>query len=158
MSAGSSPAAARIHWSWPAPLSCWLWVSASCSAFSVCSTATVVLDNAVAGLSVLAQVVPGFWLGLVLVLLFAVIGALLPVSGSVDLTHLILPAVTLALPTLGRMTRLVRCAMLEVLGSDYIRTARAKGLGNGRCCWGMPPERPAAGGHAGRTGARRPGR
>ncbi|HWW79451.1 MAG TPA: ABC transporter permease [Steroidobacteraceae bacterium] len=87
-----------------------------------------VLDNVIAGLSVLAQVVPGFWLGLVLVLLFAVHWRVLPVSGSGDLTHLILPAVTLALPTLGRMTRLVRGGMLEVLQSDYIRTARAKGL------------------------------
>jgi ABC-type dipeptide/oligopeptide/nickel transport system permease component len=87
-----------------------------------------ILDNAIAGLSVLAQVVPGFWLGLVLVLLFAVHWRILPVSGSGDLTHLILPAVTLALPTLGRMTRLVRGGMLEVLQSDYIRTARAKGL------------------------------
>ena len=87
-----------------------------------------VLDNVVAGLSVLAQVVPGFWLGLVLVLLLAVHWRILPVSGSGDLTHLVLPAVTLALPTLGRMTRLVRGGMLEVLQSDYIRTARAKGL------------------------------
>jgi ABC-type dipeptide/oligopeptide/nickel transport system permease component len=87
-----------------------------------------VLDNVIAGLSVLAQVVPGFWLGLVLVLLFAVHWRVLPVSGSGNLTHLILPAVTLALPTLGRMTRLVRGGMLEVLQSDYIRTARAKGL------------------------------
>jgi len=87
-----------------------------------------ILDQALAGLSVLAQVVPGFWLGLVLVLLFAVHWRILPVSGSGDLGHLILPAVTLALPTLGRMTRLVRAAMLEVLQSDYIRTARAKGL------------------------------
>lgn len=87
-----------------------------------------ILDQALAGLSVLAQVVPGFWLGLVLVLLFAVHWRVLPVSGSGDLAHLILPAITLALPTLGRMTRLVRAAMLEVLQSDYIRTARAKGL------------------------------
>jgi ABC-type dipeptide/oligopeptide/nickel transport system permease component len=86
------------------------------------------LDNLVAGLAVLAQVVPGFWLGLVLVLLFAVHWRLLPVSGSGDLAHLVLPAVTLALPTMGRMTRLVRGGMLEVLRSDYIRTARAKGL------------------------------
>ena len=87
-----------------------------------------VLDHAVAGLSVSAQVVPGFWLGLVLVLLFAVHWRILPVSGSGDLTHLILPAITLALPMLGRMARLVRGGMLEVLQSDYIRTARAKGL------------------------------
>jgi peptide/nickel transport system permease protein len=87
-----------------------------------------VLDKAVAGLAVLAQVVPGFWLGLVLVLIFAVHLGLLPVSGSGDLEHLILPAITLALPTFGRMSRLVRSGMLDALNSDYIRTARAKGL------------------------------
>jgi ABC-type dipeptide/oligopeptide/nickel transport system permease component len=87
-----------------------------------------VLDNVIAALSVLAQVVPGFWLGLMLVLLFAVHWRIFPVSGSGDLAHLILPAITLALPTLGRMARLVRAGMLDVLNSDYIRTARAKGL------------------------------
>jgi ABC-type dipeptide/oligopeptide/nickel transport system permease component len=86
------------------------------------------VDHAVAGLSIVGQVVPGFWLGLMLVLLFAVRWQVLPVSGSGDLAHLILPAATLALPTLGRMARLVRTGMLEVLGSDYIRTAWAKGL------------------------------
>jgi peptide/nickel transport system permease protein len=86
------------------------------------------IDHAVAALAVLGQVVPGFWLGLLLVIVFAVHWPLLPVSGYGDLRHLILPAVTLALPTLGRMARLVRSAMLEVLGSDFIRTARAKGL------------------------------
>jgi ABC-type dipeptide/oligopeptide/nickel transport system permease component len=86
------------------------------------------IDHAVAGLSIVGQVVPGFWLGLMLVLLFAVHWQILPVSGSGDLAHLILPAITLALPTLGRMARLVRTGMLEVLGSDYIRTAWAKGL------------------------------
>jgi peptide/nickel transport system permease protein len=85
-------------------------------------------DHAIAGLSVIGQVVPGFWLGLILVLLFAVHWPLLPVSGFGDLRHLILPAATLALPTLGRMARLVRAGMLEVLSSDFIRTARAKGL------------------------------
>jgi ABC-type dipeptide/oligopeptide/nickel transport system permease component len=86
------------------------------------------VDHAIAGFSVLGQVVPGFWLGLMLVLLFAVHWPLLPVSGYGDYSHLILPAVTLALPTLGRMARLVRAGMLEVLSSDFIRTARAKGL------------------------------
>jgi ABC-type dipeptide/oligopeptide/nickel transport system permease component len=85
-------------------------------------------DHAVSLLSVLAQVVPGFWLGLMLVLLFAVHWQILPVSGSGDLAHLVLPALTLALPTLGRMARLVRAGMLDVLSADFIRTARAKGL------------------------------
>lgn len=86
------------------------------------------LDKAVAGLAVLSQVVPGFWLGLVLVLIFAVHLGVLPVSGGGDLEHLILPAITLALPTFGRMSRMVRAGMLDALNSDYIRTARAKGL------------------------------
>jgi ABC-type dipeptide/oligopeptide/nickel transport system permease component len=85
-------------------------------------------DHAIAGFSVIGQVVPGFWLGLILVLLFAVHWPLLPVSGYGDFSHLILPAITLALPTLSRMARLVRAGMLEVLSSDFIRTARAKGL------------------------------
>jgi ABC-type dipeptide/oligopeptide/nickel transport system permease component len=53
---------------------------------------------------------------------------LLPVSGYGGPSYLILPALTLSLPTLGRMARLVRSGMLEVMNSDFIRTARAKGL------------------------------
>jgi ABC-type dipeptide/oligopeptide/nickel transport system permease component len=85
-------------------------------------------DHVIAGVAVIGQVVPGFWLGLMLVLLFAVHWPLLPVSGYGDLSYLVLPAITLALPPLGRMARLVRAGMLEVLSSDFIRTARAKGL------------------------------
>jgi peptide/nickel transport system permease protein len=96
------------------------------------------IDIAVTGVSMIGQVVPGFWLGLVLVILFAVKWQVLPVSGSGTFAHLILPAVTLTLPTFGRMTRLVRTGMIEVLGADYIRTARAKGL----------PERTVLGIHA----------
>lgn len=108
------------------------WVLALAGAFVLGLACVIyrdtILDHLVAAFAVLAQVVPGFWLGLVLVLLFAVHWRILPVSGSGDVTHLILPAVTLAIPTLGRMTRLMRAGMLEVLQSDYIRTARAKGL------------------------------
>jgi ABC-type dipeptide/oligopeptide/nickel transport system permease component len=86
------------------------------------------LDHLVAGLLIVGQVVPGFWLGLMLVLLFAVHWQVFPVSGSGGLQYLVLPAITLALPTLGRMARLVRAGMLDVLNSDYIRTARSKGL------------------------------
>jgi peptide/nickel transport system permease protein len=86
------------------------------------------IDRAVAAISVLGQVVPGFWLGLMLVLLFAVHWRVLPVSGYGGFSYLVLPALTLALPTLGRMALLVRAGMLEALGSDYVRTARAKGL------------------------------
>jgi len=87
------------------------------------------VDHAITALSILGQVVPGFWLGLVLVLVFAVYWQALPVFGSGGLQYLLLPAITLALPTLGRIARLSRGGMLDVLSSDYIRTARAKGLG-----------------------------
>jgi ABC-type dipeptide/oligopeptide/nickel transport system permease component len=89
---------------------------------------SAILDHAVSGFAALVQAVPGFWLGLMLVLLFAVNWRVLPVSGSGDLAHLILPMLTLALPTMGRVARLVRGGLLEVLRSDYVRTARAKGL------------------------------
>lgn len=86
------------------------------------------IDHLIMGLSIVGQVVPGFWLGLVLVLVFAVYWQVLPVFGSGGPQYLLLPAITLALPTLGRIARLARGGMLDVLGSDYIRTARAKGL------------------------------
>ncbi|MBX3140217.1 MAG: ABC transporter permease [Trueperaceae bacterium] len=86
------------------------------------------LDRLAIGTSLVGQSVPGFWLGLLLILLFSVTLRLLPTGGSGSLKHLILPAVTLASFTMGRIARLVRTNMLEVLGSDSLRTARAKGL------------------------------
>jgi peptide/nickel transport system permease protein len=79
--------------------------------------------------SLLLQSMPSFWLGLVLILIFAVgFGGLLPAYGSGSLRHLILPAITLAAAPLAQNVRLIRAGMLEVLGQDYVRTARAKGL------------------------------
>ena len=79
--------------------------------------------------SLLLQSMPSFWLGLVLILIFAVgLGGLLPAYGSGSLRHLILPAITLAAAPLAQNVRLIRAGMLEVLGQDYVRTARAKGL------------------------------
>ena len=74
------------------------------------------------------QAAPGFWIGLMLVVLFAVELKWLPVSGYGGPMYLILPAITLALQSAARLTRLVRASMLEVLNADYIRTARSKGL------------------------------
>lgn len=85
---------------------------------------------------------PSFFLGLLLILFFAVHWAILPASGMYAvfgggdladlLHHLILPAVTLSVVAAGVIARLTRTAMLEVLRQDYIRTARAKGLGERR--------------------------
>ncbi len=76
----------------------------------------------------MGQSVPGFWLGLLLILLFSVTLRIFPSSGSGSLLHLVLPTVTLASFTMGRIARLVRTSMLDVLSSDSLRTARAKGL------------------------------
>lgn len=74
------------------------------------------------------QSMPGFWLGLLLIMLFAVKLDWLPTSGAEGLKYLVLPALTAGLYATARLTRLVRSGMLEVLGSDYIQTARSKGL------------------------------
>jgi len=115
------------------------------------------VDNLGRGLSVLGISTPTFWLGLMLMLLFYAELGWLPGSGRLDMglvppphttglylidaalagqwlvwksafNHLVLPAVTLALSSIGTVVRLVRGAMIEVLGEDYIRTARAFGL------------------------------
>src|SRR5687768_11477306 len=87
------------------------------------------LDHASRIGSLLLQSMPSFWLGLMLILLFAVVlGGLLPAYGSGSLRHLVLPAVTLAAAPLAQNVRLIRAGMLEVLQQDYMRTARAKGL------------------------------
>jgi peptide/nickel transport system permease protein len=86
------------------------------------------LDGVVSVVSLLGQSVPGFWLGIMFILIFARSLRLLPSAGDESLAHLILPSVTVALPLVGVLTRLVRSGLLDVLDEDYIRTARAKGL------------------------------
>jgi peptide/nickel transport system permease protein len=87
----------------------------------------VAMVGAVAG-----QAVPIFWLALLLIAFFGVHLRWLPVYGRGTFAHLVLPAVSLSTIILGRLARLVRSSMLEVLGQDYVRTARAKGLGEMR--------------------------
>jgi peptide/nickel transport system permease protein len=82
--------------------------------------------------TVLGQATPGFWLALMLIYLFAVQLRWLPTGGYGTLAQLIMPAVVLAAFYSARVARLTRSAMLEVLGEEYIKTARAKGLAEGR--------------------------
>jgi peptide/nickel transport system permease protein len=70
----------------------------------------------------------GFWLGLMLMYVFAAQLKWLPPTGHGGLKYLILPTLALALPRVGRIARITRSSLLEVIGQDYIRTARAKGL------------------------------
>jgi peptide/nickel transport system permease protein/oligopeptide transport system permease protein len=72
---------------------------------------------------------PIFWTGLVLIVVFSLWLNWLPVGGAGSLAHLVLPAVTLALPSVAMVSRMTRSAVLDVLREDYVRTARAKGVG-----------------------------
>ena len=87
-----------------------------------------VLDTAARVFAVLGQSMPTFWLGLMLILFFGVALGVLPAGGRGGLLHLVLPAFTLGYFTSAAILRLTRSAMLEVLGSDYIKFARLKGL------------------------------
>jgi peptide/nickel transport system permease protein len=82
--------------------------------------------------AVAGQALPIFWFALLLIGLFSVRLGWLPVYGRGSLAQLVLPAVSLSTIVLGRLARLTRSSLLEVLGQDYVRTARAKGLGERR--------------------------
>jgi peptide/nickel transport system permease protein len=79
--------------------------------------------------TVLGQATPGFWLGLMLIYVFAVQLRWLPTGGYGGVAHLVMPSVVLAAFFSARVARLTRSAVLDVLGEEYIKTARAKGLG-----------------------------
>jgi peptide/nickel transport system permease protein len=88
------------------------------------------LDKATMGFAVLGQGMPVFWLGILLILIFAADLHLLPSGGRGTAAQLIMPTLTVALYTMARTARLTRSSMLEVLGQDFVRTAHAKGLAN----------------------------
>ena len=85
-------------------------------------------DYLAVGLSVVGQAAPSYWIGIVLILFLSVRFHLLPSSGNFGPKYIILPAITLAALLMAVLTRLTRAGMLDVLGEDYVRTARAKGL------------------------------
>lgn len=79
-------------------------------------------------LALIGVSMPVFWFGLLAILYFSVELGWFPVAGRGTLSHLVLPAITLGVSSTGIIARMTRSAMLDVLGQDYIRTARAKGL------------------------------
>ena len=86
------------------------------------------IDRIALSVAVAGQAVPSFWLGLLCIILFAVKLRLLPVSGDATLLHYVMPAFVLGMSSVPAVMRLTRTGLLEVMGSDYIRTARAKGF------------------------------
>lgn len=79
-------------------------------------------------ISLIGVSMPGFWLGLILMYIFSLYLGWLPPIGFGDFRSLIMPALALGLPRVGRIARYTRSSVLEVIGQDYIRTAQAKGL------------------------------
>jgi len=87
-----------------------------------------IVDRAIRLLSLVGQMVPTFWVGIVLLLVFSRGLRLLPSTGASSPAHFILPVITLTLPLIGTLVRLVRAGLLEVLDEPYVQAARAKGV------------------------------
>ncbi len=100
-------------------------------------------DSGVMTFSQIGMAIPNFWFGILLILLFAVAFGWFPAAGfpgwqaglAAGLWALVLPATALALPEAAILARVTRSAVLETLGADYVRTARAKGLAERRVLW-----------------------
>ncbi|MBU1697875.1 MAG: ABC transporter permease, partial [Proteobacteria bacterium] len=86
------------------------------------------IDRLALSISVMGQAMPSFWFGLILIIFFGVYLRWLPISGSDTWRHFVMPTIALGYYATPAIMRLVRSGMLEVLASDHIRTARAKGL------------------------------
>ena len=93
------------------------------------------VDSAAMTLSLLGISIPNFWLGPLLILVFSLWLGWTPVSGDQAPLGIVLPALTLGTALAAILARMVRASMLEVLGEDYVRTARAKGLGEAAVLW-----------------------
>jgi peptide/nickel transport system permease protein len=86
------------------------------------------IDRVVQFIALLGQAMPGFWLGLILMITFGLQLGWLPISGTGSWQHYVMPGIVLAFTAIPALTRLTRAGMIQAMGSDYIRTARAKGL------------------------------
>tara|TARA_S200002703_G_scaffold144620_1_gene138412 strand:+ start:2802 stop:3659 length:858 start_codon:yes stop_codon:yes gene_type:complete len=91
-----------------------------------------IIDRIALFLSVMGQAMPSFWFGLVLIVLFSIKLRLLPPSGSDNWQNFVMPTIVLGYYAMPAIMRLTRAGMLDVLGADYVRTARAKGAGEFR--------------------------
>ncbi len=94
-----------------------------------------VLDYQGKALAFLGQSIPSFWLGIVLMWIFAVKLEWLPTSGRGGIEHMIMPAITLGLFQVAALVRLIRSSMLDVLDSEYVKLARIKGLPEWKVVW-----------------------
>ena len=137
----NEPVATEIAQTFPltAELALAAWAMA-CVAGSLLGVAAALrpgswIDVSITIISVTALSIPVFWLGILLVYLFASVWHLLPTGGVGGLRHLLLPAVTLAVPSTGIIARFVAEGMGRALGGDYVRTAAAKGLPRRTIVW-----------------------
>ena len=86
------------------------------------------IDRGVTVFTIVGQAMPTFWLGLIMMIVLGLWLGLLPISGTGSWEHFVMPGIVLAFTAIPALTRLTRSGMIEAMSSDYIRTARAKGL------------------------------
>ncbi len=86
------------------------------------------VDRCVTGVAIVGQAIPSFWLGLILMITLGLMLGWLPISGTGSWQHYVMPGTVLAFTAIPALLRLTRSGMIDALASDYIRTARAKGL------------------------------
>jgi peptide/nickel transport system permease protein len=93
------------------------------------------LDHGAMGVAIAGVALPRFWLGPMLIILFAIKLDWLPVSGAGSIRHLVLPALTLGTALAAFLSRITRASMLETLSEEYVTVSRAKGLSRRRVIW-----------------------
>lgn len=87
-----------------------------------------IIDRFALGIAVSAQAIPNFWLGLMAIILLSVMFPIFPVSGDKTLYHFVLPSIVLGASSVPPVMRLMRAGLMDVMGADYMRTARSKGF------------------------------